>query len=241
MGVAPRKPSAAAAGTSCRTSALAIARCMNTGIWAIAQLARGRARLQVRHLQAAHASGRQIPHHRRRLGLRRQREGLEPESGGRIRRLGARLAEGRLDRPDRRLVHQGQERHAADASPRSKRGKAAFDSGFLKVFTDEIYPGSPRRAAHASARLQGDLGRHPGLPVERPGSRRRRPRPRPIRSTRSSPATRARRSSDAGSYSRTREGARLGRPRSIAARDFPIARASGSRAIFSSRLTPSVS
>ena len=68
--------------------------------------------------------------------------GLEPQGGRRVLRLGARLDEAGLGRPDRRLVHQGQERHAADASRRSKAGKAAFDSGFLKMFTDEIYPGA---------------------------------------------------------------------------------------------------
>ena len=38
-------------------------------------------------------------------------------------------------------MHQGEERHAAQNSA-LEAGKAAFDSGFLKVFTDEIYPGA---------------------------------------------------------------------------------------------------
>ena len=38
-------------------------------------------------------------------------------------------------------MHQGQERHAADQVG-ARGGKEAFDNGFLKTFTDEIYPGA---------------------------------------------------------------------------------------------------
>ena len=64
-------------------------------------IARRRARLQIWRVQAADASGREISHHRRRLGDCRQREGIESKSRRRVRRLGAGFAEGRLDRPDR--------------------------------------------------------------------------------------------------------------------------------------------
>ena len=64
-------------------------------------VAGGRAQLQVWRVQAADASGRKISHHRRRLGVCRQRQRMESEGCGRVRRLGAGFAEGRLDRPDR--------------------------------------------------------------------------------------------------------------------------------------------
>ena len=62
---------------------------------------RGRAGLQIRHIQIADAAGRQIYHDRRRMGLRRQRERLEHQSGRRVHRLVAGLAEGRFGGADR--------------------------------------------------------------------------------------------------------------------------------------------
>ncbi len=100
-GVAPRKPLGGGAWDNGPKSGLGLlrrAKCRHLGDRAIA---RGRAQLQVWRVQAADASGREISHHRRRLGLCRQRQGMESEGRGRVRRLGAGLAEGRLDRPDR--------------------------------------------------------------------------------------------------------------------------------------------
>jgi len=72
-------------------------------------IARGRARFQIRHLQAADPARREVHHDRRRLGLRRQRQGMESKGGRRVLRLGLGHNETGLDRAHRRLVHQGEE------------------------------------------------------------------------------------------------------------------------------------
>ena len=66
-------------------------------------------------------------------------------------------------------MHQGEKRHAADQiRARGRQGRVR--NRVPQDLHQRHLSGRPRGAAHASARLQGDLGRDPVLPVERPGS-----------------------------------------------------------------------
>ena len=152
MGVAPRKPLGGGGWDAVPNIGSGYCAMMNTGIWAIAQLREARAGLQIRRLPAAHPSRRQIHHHRRRLGFRRQCEGRESESGGRVCRMGAWLAEGRLDPPHRRLVHRGQDRHAADEI-RARGRQGRLRQRFPQSVRGAGLSVHPRRAPHASAHL----------------------------------------------------------------------------------------
>ena len=101
MGVAPRKPLGGGAWDYGSKSGFGLLRDAEHRHLGDRAIARGRAELQVWRIQAADASRRKISHHRRRLGLCRQRQGMESEGRRRVRRLGVGFAEGRLDRPDR--------------------------------------------------------------------------------------------------------------------------------------------
>ena len=115
QGVAPRKPLGGGGWDVGAESRLRLLRHAERRHLGDRAAARGRARLQVRHLQAADtrraastspsaAAGRSSPTPRARTRRRR-----------RVLRLGARLDERRLDPAGGRLVHQGEERHAAAA------------------------------------------------------------------------------------------------------------------------------
>ena len=191
-GVAPRKPLGGGAWDVGRqTSGSGYCAMQNVGIWAIAQLRKNAPGLQVRHLQAAHAHGRQIRHGRRRLGLCRQRQGQEPGSRRRVRRLGAWL-DGRGFDPARSST--GARRPSATCRRRNRRstqGKAAFNKGIPQDLHQRDLARRPRRAAACRRGLQDHLGRDPGRPANgRPRAAGGRRRGQPA-STRSLPATRA--------------------------------------------------
>ncbi len=98
--------------------------------------------LPVRRLQAADPAERQVRDRRRRLGVRRQRQGQEPGGGGRVLRLGAGLDGQGLDPARGRLVHQGAK---SDMPPRNsalEAGAAAFSEGMIGIFSKEIHPGT---------------------------------------------------------------------------------------------------
>ena len=111
-------------------------------------LREGAPEFQVWRLQAADAAWRQVSDDRRRLGVRRQRQGLESQGRRRVLRLGARLDESRTRSA---AIVDWCTKAKSDMPPRKsalEAGKAAFENGFLKIFTDEIYPGArgPSRA-----------------------------------------------------------------------------------------------
>ena len=169
-GVAPRKPLGGGAWDSVPNLGSGYCAMQNTGIWAIAQLREGAPDFKYGVFRLPTPPGGKYLTIGGGWAFVANAKGMESEGCWRVRRLVAGFAEGRLDRPDRRLVHQGEERHAADQI-RARGRQGCVRERVPQDLHRRNLPRSARGAAHASARLQGDLGRHPGLPVERPRSR----------------------------------------------------------------------
>ena len=120
----------------------------NVGIWAISAAARRRARLQVRHLQAADARRRQIRHGRRRLGVRRQRQGQGPGGGRQVLRLGAGFDETRSRSSAWSTGARWPRATCRRATVALEEGRDAFSTGIMRVFsrTRSIPARAPSRA-----------------------------------------------------------------------------------------------
>ena len=236
MGVAPRKPLGGGGWDIVPNLGSGYCAMQNVGIWAIAQLREGAPNFKYGIFKLPTPARRQVRDDRRRLGLRRQRQGRESQGRRRVLRLGARLDEARTRSSASSIGAPRPRATCRRANPRSRPARRRSTTGFLKVFADEIYPGAraePRMPPQVYKAISDAIQACQLNGAEAGGRGRRGVR---SRSTRSSRATRARRSSEArdGAGVRNLERAdRRGAPsrrRALAA----IARANGSRAISSS-------
>ena len=142
MGVAPRKPLGGGGWDVVPNLASGYCAMQNVGIWAISQLHEGAPDFKYGIFKLPTPPGGKYITIGGGWAFVANARGWNPKAAGEF--CAWALGSMKPDSIDahRRLVHQGQERHAAAEPRRSRRGKAAFDSGFLKVFTDDIYPGA---------------------------------------------------------------------------------------------------
>ena len=145
------KSSAAAAAISSPISAPATAPCRTSASGASRRW-RTTPRRSIRHLQAADAGQRQIRHRRWRLGLRRQRQGKDPETAAKFCAWALGFDGQGFGSARRRLVHGRQSRHAAAQQRASRQSGRRFSKGKLSIFSERGLSRHAGRAARCRRR-----------------------------------------------------------------------------------------
>ena len=194
MGVAPRKPLGGGGWDSVPNLASGYCAMQNVGIWAIAQLREGAPNFKYGVFKLPTPPGGKYTTIGGGWAFVANAKGSNPKAAGEF----CAWALGSMGTGATERVVDWCTKAKSDMPPRRsalEAGKAAYDTRLPQGLRRRGLSGRPRRAAHAPARLQGDLGRDPGLPAERPEARGGRGGGLATRSTRSSRATRARRSS----------------------------------------------
>ena len=170
MGVSPRKPLGGGGWDVVPNLASGYCAMQNVGIWAIAQLREGAPDFKYGIFKLPTPPGGKYITIGGGWAFVANARGSNPKAAGEFCAWALGTMKPGLDCAHRRLVHQGEERHAAQ-NLRLGSGQGGVRQRLPQSVHRRDLSWRARRAAHAPAGLQGDFGRDPGLPAQRAESR----------------------------------------------------------------------